>query len=112
MKRFETNAIRTQVERSQHREHAVPLYLTSSFIFNDAEQARALFAEEEEGNVYSRFSNPNASEFEEKISRARCLRKPIKIIRSIRIIRGSLFPDFLPRIDRIMRIIGRWLRPR
>ncbi|MDH5398058.1 MAG: aminotransferase class I/II-fold pyridoxal phosphate-dependent enzyme [Cyclobacteriaceae bacterium] len=68
MKRFETNAIRTQVERSQHREHAVPLYLTSSYVFNDAEQARALFAEEEEGNIYSRFTNPNAAEFEEKVS--------------------------------------------
>ncbi len=67
MKNFETIAIRTQAERSQHREHAVPLYLTSSFVFNDAEQARALFAEEEQGNIYSRFSNPNNSELEEKI---------------------------------------------
>ena len=67
MKKFETIAIRTQAERTQHREHAVPLYLTSSFVFNDAEQARALFAEEEQGNVYSRFSNPNNSELEDKI---------------------------------------------
>ena len=47
MKKFETIAVRTQVERSQHREHAVPLYLTSSYVFDDSEQARALFAEED-----------------------------------------------------------------
>ncbi|MBX7224901.1 MAG: PLP-dependent transferase [Chitinophagales bacterium] len=59
---FETKAIRLQHERG-HREHSVPLYLTSSFIFEDAEQARALFADEVEGNIYSRFSNPNVNEF-------------------------------------------------
>ena len=53
---FETKAIRTQYERA-HREHSVPLYLTSSFVFDDAEQARALFADEYQGNIYSRFSN-------------------------------------------------------
>jgi O-succinylhomoserine sulfhydrylase len=63
----QTAAIRTQVERTQHREHSVPLYLTSSFVFQDAEQMRALFAEEEEGNIYSRFSNPNTSELIDKI---------------------------------------------
>lgn len=64
---FETNAIRTQVERSQFSEHSVPLYLTSSFVFDDAEDMRASFAEEKEKNIYSRFSNPNTSEFVEKI---------------------------------------------
>ncbi len=64
---FETNAIRTQTERSGQREHSVPIYATSSFVFNDAEQARALFANEEEGNIYSRFSNPNNDEFIEKL---------------------------------------------
>jgi O-succinylhomoserine sulfhydrylase len=63
----ETIAIRTQSARSQHREHAVPLYLTSSFVFDDAEQARALFAEEIRGAVYSRYSNPNTDEFVEKL---------------------------------------------
>ncbi len=66
-KKFETNAIRTQIERSQHSEHSVPLYLTSSFVFDDAEDMRASFAEEKEKNIYSRFTNPNASEFVEKI---------------------------------------------
>jgi len=59
----ETKAIRTQAERSVHREHSVPLYLTSSFVFENAEQGRALFADEVEGNIYSRFSNPNTTEF-------------------------------------------------
>ena len=66
-KKFETDAIRTQLERSQHSEHSVPLFLTSSFVFEDAEDMRASFAEEKEGNVYSRFTNPNTSEFVEKI---------------------------------------------
>ena len=44
--KFETDAIRQQIERSQHREHSAPLYLTSSFVFDSAEQARAMFAEE------------------------------------------------------------------
>lgn len=63
----ETLAIRTQAPRSGNREHSVPLYLTSSFVFDDAEQARALFAEEIAGPVYSRYSNPNTDEFVEKL---------------------------------------------
>lgn len=66
-KKFETNAIRTQTSRSPLREHSVPLYLTSSFVFDDAEQARALFADEIPGNIYTRFSNPNNTEFIEKM---------------------------------------------
>lgn len=66
-KKFETQAIRTQVERSQHNEHSVPLFLTSSFVFEDAEDMRASFAEEKDRNVYSRFTNPNTSELVEKI---------------------------------------------
>jgi O-succinylhomoserine sulfhydrylase len=64
---FETLAIRTQAEQSDFREHSVPLYLTSSFTFEDAEQARALFADEVPGNIYTRFSNPNNTEFIEKL---------------------------------------------
>jgi O-succinylhomoserine sulfhydrylase len=67
MKKFETNAIRTQAEQSANREHSVPLYLTSSFTFEDAEQMRAMFADELEGNIYSRFSNPNSTEFAQKM---------------------------------------------
>ena len=51
MKKFETNAIRTEMEKSQNREHSAPLYLTSSFTFDDAEQMRAAFADETEENI-------------------------------------------------------------
>ncbi|MFT4536882.1 MAG: O-succinylhomoserine sulfhydrylase [Saprospiraceae bacterium] len=64
---FETKAIRTQTERSQHREHSTPLFLTSSFVFEDAEEMRAAFAEEKKMNIYSRFTNPNATEFVDKM---------------------------------------------
>jgi len=65
---FETIAIRLQAERSQYKEHSVPLYLTSSYKFDDAEDMRALFAAEKEGNVYSRYANPNTSELIEKMA--------------------------------------------
>jgi O-succinylhomoserine sulfhydrylase len=66
-KKFETEAIRTQTERTQFSEHSTPLYLTSSFVFDDAEDMRASFAEEKERNLYSRFTNPNTTEFVDKI---------------------------------------------
>lgn len=64
---FETLAIRTQAPMSPEHEHSVPLYLTSSFQFDDAEHARALFAEEVAGNIYSRYANPNTDEFVRKL---------------------------------------------
>ena len=63
----ETLAIRNQTERTQYLEHSTPLFLTSSFVFEDAEDMRASFAEEKDRNIYSRFSNPNVSEFIEKM---------------------------------------------
>ena len=66
-KHFETQAIRNQTERSQFSEHSTPLYLTSSFVFDDAEDMRSSFAEEKERNLYSRFTNPNTTEFVNKI---------------------------------------------
>jgi len=69
LKNFETEAIRTQTERSKFGEHSTPLYLTSSFVFDDAEDMRASFAEEKEKNLYSRFSNPNTAEFIDKITK-------------------------------------------
>ncbi|MGY5849982.1 trans-sulfuration enzyme family protein [Salegentibacter sp. F14] len=66
---FETEAIRTQTERTQFLEHSTPLYLTSSYVFEDAEDMRASFAEEKSRNIYSRFTNPNTSEFVDKISK-------------------------------------------
>ncbi len=64
---FETNAIRNQLERTQYLEHSVPLFLTSSFIFEDAEDMRASFADEKDRNIYSRYSNPNTNEFIGKV---------------------------------------------
>jgi O-succinylhomoserine sulfhydrylase len=66
--RNETLAIRLQTERSQQREHSVPLYLTSSFTFEDAEHMRAAFTDEVEANIYSRYSNPNVDELLEKVA--------------------------------------------
>ncbi|WOC52616.1 O-succinylhomoserine sulfhydrylase [Bergeyella porcorum] len=63
-----TKLIRNQTERTPFQEHSVPLYLTSSFVFEDAEQMRAAFAEEVEHNIYSRYSNPNVNEFTQKIA--------------------------------------------
>lgn len=67
MSNFETDAIRNQMDRSGFREHSAPVYLTSSFVFDDAEQMRAMFADEIPGNIYSRFSNPNNTELADKI---------------------------------------------
>ncbi|WP_373055520.1 PLP-dependent aspartate aminotransferase family protein [Zunongwangia sp. H14] len=69
MENFETIAVRTQTERTQFQEHSTPLYLTSSYVFEDSEDMRASFAEEKERNIYSRFTNPNTSEFVEKITK-------------------------------------------
>lgn len=62
-----TKAIRTQVPRTNEMEHASPLFLTSSFCYDNAEEMRAAFADETDANIYSRFSNPNVQEFVEKI---------------------------------------------
>ncbi|MGB5383360.1 MAG: aminotransferase class I/II-fold pyridoxal phosphate-dependent enzyme [Lutimonas sp.] len=66
-KHFETEAIRNQMDRTPYSEHSTPLFLTSSFVFDDAEDMRASFAEEKEKNLYSRFTNPNTTEFIDKI---------------------------------------------
>ncbi len=63
----ETKLIRNQLEKSKFQEHSVPLYLTSSYAFESAEQMKNLFDETEEGYVYSRYSNPNVTEFIDKI---------------------------------------------
>ncbi len=63
----QTLAIRTQTPQTSYREHSTPLFLTSSFTFEDAEQGKALFEETIDGNIYSRFSNPNVTEFVDKV---------------------------------------------
>ncbi len=67
MKHPITDAIRIQVPRTPEMEHATPLFLTSSFCYEDAESMRAAFADETEANIYSRFSNPNVEEFVNKM---------------------------------------------
>lgn len=66
-KKFETQAIRAQMERSENNEHSVPLYLTSSFVFDTAEDMRAAFNDENEAFIYSRYTNPNNNEFVNKV---------------------------------------------
>ena len=60
--KFETKAIRGQIDRTQYREHSVPMFLTSSFTFESAEAMSDTFAGERDGIIYSRYSNPNTSE--------------------------------------------------
>lgn len=62
-----TDAIRIQTDKTHEMEHSTPMFLTSSFCFDDAESMRAAFADETDDNIYSRFSNPNVQEFIDKI---------------------------------------------
>ncbi|MEL6355755.1 MAG: O-succinylhomoserine sulfhydrylase [Bacteroidota bacterium] len=66
-KGFSTGAVRNQTERTQYREHATPLFLTSSFVFDTAEQMTATFAGEEAGIIYSRYNNPTVDELIRKV---------------------------------------------
>jgi O-succinylhomoserine sulfhydrylase len=70
MSHFETDAIRLSTSKSNQREHSAPIYLTSSFTFESAEEARQMFAEEIEGNIYSRYANPNTSDLIQKVCAA------------------------------------------
>jgi len=62
-----TKVIRTRTERTGEMEHSSPMFLTSSFTFEDAESMRAAFADETDANIYSRFSNPTVQEFTDRI---------------------------------------------
>ena len=64
----QTIAIRHGHRRSAEREHSEPIFPTSSFVFDDAAQAAALFSGERQGNVYSRFTNPSVRGFEERLA--------------------------------------------
>ncbi|MCW3465433.1 O-succinylhomoserine sulfhydrylase [Chitinophaga nivalis] len=63
----DTHAVRIQTARTDQMEHSTPMFLTSSFCFDDAEEMRATFADETDFNIYSRFSNPNVDEFIQKM---------------------------------------------
>jgi O-succinylhomoserine sulfhydrylase len=66
--RPETLAIRTQTTRTAEKEHSTPLFLTSSFVYDTAEDMAAAFADDSlDVNIYSRFSNPSVDEFINKV---------------------------------------------
>ena len=64
----QTIAVRKQTIRTNQQEHSTPLFLTSSFVFDDAETMRAAFADENAENIYSRYSNPTVDEFANKMA--------------------------------------------
>lgn len=64
----ETLAIRTQVERTKFNEHSVPIYMTSSYTFEDSDDMRVKFNDEPDAVIYSRYSNPNVTEFIDKMA--------------------------------------------
>ena len=62
-----TQAIRIQTDRTNEMEHSTPMFLSSSFCFDNTEDMRAAFADETDDNIYSRFSNPSVQEFTDKM---------------------------------------------
>lgn len=65
----ETNAVRIQTERTNQKEHSTPLFLTSSFVYDTAEDMAEAFTDDSlDVNIYSRFSNPTVDEFITKIA--------------------------------------------
>ena len=65
---LETLAVRAGIARTQEGEHCEPIFTTSSYVFDSAEQAAARFSGEEEGNVYSRYTNPTVRTFQDRIA--------------------------------------------
>ncbi|WP_347247708.1 O-succinylhomoserine sulfhydrylase [Zoogloea sp.] len=65
---LDTLAVRSGIERSQFNEHSEALYLTSSFVFDNAAQAAARFSGEEDGNVYARFTNPTVTAMQQRLA--------------------------------------------
>lgn len=93
---FETKAIRTQTPRSQNNEHSAPIYLTSSFVFDDAEDMRAVFAEEVQKYSYSRYTNPNQSELIQKIAQMEKAEDGFAFATGMAGVYCSLFPLLTP----------------
>jgi O-succinylhomoserine sulfhydrylase len=65
---FDTLAVRAGIHRSQFGEHSEAMYLTSSFVFENAVQAAERFTGTGEGNIYSRFTNPTVTAFQERLA--------------------------------------------
>ena len=68
MTELTTRLIRNQIKRTEFNEHSAPLYLTSSYVFEDPEDMRAQFSDEKEGLIYSRYGNPNVNEFIDRMA--------------------------------------------
>ncbi len=92
-KQFETKAIRTQTDQTGQKEHSTPLFLTSSFTFDTAEDGAALFEGEMEGNLYTRFSNPNTDEFINKLNLLEGTEAGIATASGMAAVFGSIFPN-------------------
>lgn len=99
--KFETLAIRLQTDKTAQREHSTPIFPTSSFVFDDAEQMRALFADEQEGNIYSRFTNPSVREFELKMAALEGMEDAVATASGMAAIFAS-FMAFLDKGDHIL----------
>src|SRR3970040_1878907 len=65
---LDTLAVRAGIERSQFGEHSEALYLTSSFVFKSAAEAAGAFGNQQPGNIYSRFTNPTVTVFEQRLA--------------------------------------------
>jgi O-succinylhomoserine sulfhydrylase len=63
-----TRGVRAGQARSEFHEHAEALFLTSSFVFDNAAQAAARFSGGDAGLVYSRFTNPTVSMFQDRLA--------------------------------------------
>jgi len=91
-KNFETLAIRTQATRSDFKEHSVPIYLSSSFVFDNAEALRAAFNEETDDFIYSRYSNPNLDELVQKVCLLEGAEDGVAFASGMAAVFSSLFP--------------------
>ncbi len=67
-KGFDTRAVRYAQQRTGEREHSEPVFTTSSYVFDSAAHAAAVFGGEQKGNIYSRFSNPTVTAFEKRLA--------------------------------------------
>jgi len=65
---LETQAIRAGHRRTQEDEHSLPIFATSSYVFDSAEEAWLRFTGQEPGNIYSRFTNPTVNAFQERLA--------------------------------------------
>ncbi len=65
---FDTKAIREGYRTTGEQEHSEAIFLTSSFVFDSAQQAAKRFSKKEPGNIYARFTNPTVAAFERKLA--------------------------------------------